>query len=233
MTSRLVKLIMIVLAAAVLAGLISLRTLHQRAVRLEHTQATEEQERREVIAPPISTPSDVTSRAQMFWVSTTQPDQIVPVTAQLPLSADPVQRAKQLIGALIANPPTLAQRTLPAGATLLDFYILPDGTAVADFSDELASEMPSGILSEWVAVNSLAQTLGANVPSITRLKILIHGQEAETLAGHIDLSGFFEVRPAGAAPAAPSGAPGATPPASLPVKPGQTRPSATKPGTSR
>ncbi|MFZ0212276.1 MAG: GerMN domain-containing protein, partial [Candidatus Acidiferrales bacterium] len=167
MTSRLVKLIMIVLAAAVLAGLISLRTLHQRAVRLEHTQATEEQERREVIAPPISTPSDVTSRAQMFWVSTTQPDQIVPVTAQLPLSADPVQRAKQLIGALIANPPTLAQRTLPAGATLLDFYILPDGTAVADFSDELASEMPSGILSEWVAVNSLAQTLGANVPSIT------------------------------------------------------------------
>ncbi|MFI5125970.1 MAG: hypothetical protein ACHQJX_04000, partial [Candidatus Acidiferrales bacterium] len=68
------------------------------------------------------------------------------------------------------------------------------------------SEMPSGILSEWMAVNSIVQTLAANMPGITRLKILIHGQEAETLAGHVDISGFFDLRtqpaPATATPAA-------------------------------
>ena len=36
---------------------------------------------------------------------------------------------------LVSNPPTPDQRTIPADTTLLGFYILPDGTAVADFSD--------------------------------------------------------------------------------------------------
>lgn len=229
MSVRRITLVLIALAVAVLIGLVYFRTLHQRAARLQHTQVTEEEERREVIAPPISTPTDVKSSAQLFWVSATQPDELAPVTIQLPLSADPVERAKQLIEDLIANPPSPAQRTLPTGATLLDFYILPDGTAVADFSDELASEMPSGILSEWMAVSSLAQTLGANVPSIMRLKILIRGQEAETLAGHIDLSGFFEVRPAGATPATPSTPQTPAPSANPTAKPGGAVPSPQKP----
>lgn len=212
---RRAKIAVIVLVVAVVAGLIYLRVLHQRVAHLARTQATEEQERREVLAPPISTPTDVVANARVFWLSSTQPDRLAAVTVQLPLSADPVERAKQLIGALIANPPTPAQRTLPLGATLLSFYILPDGTAVADFSDALASEMPSGILSEWMAVNSIVQTLGANMSAITRLKILIHGQEAGTLAGHIDISGFFDLH------AQPATAPGTSTPAlRQPPKPG-------------
>jgi hypothetical protein len=68
--------------------------------------------------------------------------------------------------------------------------------------------MPSGILSEEIAVNSLVQTLAVNVPRLHRLKILIHGQEVDTLAGHVDLTGFFDlIPPAPAAlnaPAAPA-----------------------------
>lgn len=198
--TRQVKIVLIFVLAAVLIGLFSLRALHRRVVHTEPAQTVEEQERRAVIAPPVSTPTDIEANAQMFWVSVTQPNRLVPVTVTLRLSADPVERAKQLIDALIANPPTPAQRTLPQGATLLDFYILGNGSAIADFSDELSTEMPSGILSEWLAVSSVAQTLGANVPSIARVKILVHGHEAETLAGHIDLSDFFDTRlPAGPA----------------------------------
>ncbi|MGB6821591.1 MAG: GerMN domain-containing protein [Candidatus Acidiferrales bacterium] len=211
------KIAVVVLVVAVVAGLVYFRVLHQRVARLARTQSTEEQERREVVAPPISTPTDVIANAQVFWLSTTQPDRLAAVTVQLPLSADPVERAKQLIGALIANPPTPAQRTLPVGATLLSFYILPNGTAVADFSDALASEMPSGILSEWMAVNSIVQTLAANMPGITRLKILIHGQEAETLAGHVDISGFFDLR---TQPAPATATPAATPAPAQQPKPG-------------
>lgn len=191
--SRQLQVILIFVVLMVVVGLFSLRALHRRVAHTEPARAMEEQERREVVAPPVSTPTDVTASAQMFWISATQQDQLAAVTLNLPLSADPAERAKQLIGALIANPPTPAQRTLPAGATLLDLYILPDGTAIADFSDEISSEMPSGILSEWLAISSIAQTLGANMPSITRLKILVHGHEAETLAGHLDLSDFFDV----------------------------------------
>jgi hypothetical protein len=92
---------------------------------------------------------------------------------------------------------------------LLGLYILPDGTAIADFSDALASETPSGILSEEMAVESIARTLESNVAGARRLKILIHGQEVDTLAGHADLTGFFDLNPAVAAgvPSAQGAAP--------------------------
>jgi len=44
-----------------------------------------------------------------------------------------------------------------------------------------------------LAVDSITRTLEANVPQIEQLKILIHGQEVETLAGHLDLSQPFRV----------------------------------------
>ena len=160
--------------------------------RLEgQDQTADEQARQAVLAPPISTPTDQQVTATIFWAAGA--NKIAPVQVQLPLSADPTQRARQVLQELIANPPTSGQRTLPADTELLGFYILQDGTAVADFSDAIASEMPSGILSEQEAVDSIAQTLASNVPSLRRLKILIHGQEAETLAGHVDLTGFFDL----------------------------------------
>lgn len=198
--SRQLQIILIVVLAAVLAGLIFLGALHRRVSRTEPAQAVEEQERRAVIAPPVATPTDVQSSAQIFWLSAAQPERLAPVTVQLPLSADPAERAKQLLNDLISRPPTPVQRTLPQGTTVLGFYLLPDGSAIADFSDEISSEMPSGILSEWLAVRSIVQTLAANVGPIRRLKILVHGHEAETLAGHIDLSGFFDVSPLAAPP---------------------------------
>jgi len=212
--SRGLKTTIVVLAAMVALGLGTLPGLRQAVQRLRRTPRTEEQARREVMQEPISTPTDVKVQAQMYWLSAASPTSLEPTAIQLPLSADPVERSKQLLNALIARAPAPEKRTLPAEATLLAFYIQPDGTAIADFSDELASGMPSGILSEQLAMESIAQTLGANGTGIRQLKILIHGQEAETLAGHVDLYGLFPVpSPApAAAPAAPASAsPGASP----------------------
>jgi hypothetical protein len=197
------KIILAILAVAVVVGLVSLGTLQRRVQRLRQSQTAEEQARHAVLAPPISTPSDVSVKAQIFWSGGA--DKIAPVPLNLPLSADPVQRSRQLIQALIANPPSDAQRTLPADTTLLAFYILPDGTAIADFSDAFSSEMPSGILSEEMAVNSIARTLESNVDGLRRLKILIKGQEVDTLAGNVDLTGFFDLNSnLGVVPTAPN-----------------------------
>ena len=141
-------------------GLITLPGLRQAVQRLRSTPKTEEQARREVMQEPISTPTDVQVQAQMFWLSAASPNSLEATAIQLPLSADPVERSKQLLNALIARAPAPEKRTLPAEASLLAFYIQPDGTAIADFSDEISSGMPSGILSEQLAVQSIAQTLG-------------------------------------------------------------------------
>jgi hypothetical protein len=93
---------------------------------------------------------------------------------------------------------------------------------VADFSEALATSIPSGIASEQLAVDSIARTLEANVPQVQRLKILIHGQEMETLAGHLDLTGTFVVnsKPAQAPPSdkTAAAAPGALTPEKTPGK---------------
>jgi len=222
--SKGLKTTIVILAAMVALGLVTLPGLRQAVQRLRRIPRTEEQARREVMQEPISTPTDVRVKAQMYWLSAASPTSLEPTAIQLPLSADPVERSKQLLNALIARAPGPEKRTLPAEASLLAFYIQPDGTAIADFSDELASGMPSGILSEQLAVQSIAQTLGANMTGIRQLKILVHGQEAETLAGHVDLYGLFPVSSAAAAVA----------PASAPVSapgPSHAAPSSTVPAT--
>jgi hypothetical protein len=206
---RNLKITLGILSVAVLIGLISLHGLHQRIEQLSQEQGSEEQQRRELLKPEIATPTDAMANAKIFWAAGA--DRVAPVETQLPLSADPVKRARQVLDALIADAPSDAQRTLPADATLLGFYILPDGTAIADFSDALASETPSGILSEELAVESIARTVENNVAGARRLKILIHGQEVDTLAGHADLTGFFDLNPAvvAVAPAAATSGSGA------------------------
>lgn len=211
--SKGLKTTIVILGAMVALGLITLPGLREAVQRLHNTPKTEEQARREVMQEPISTPTDVEVRAQMYWLAAGSPPSLEPTAIQLPLSADPVERSKQLLNALIARAPAPEKRTLPSEASLLAFYIQPNGTAIADFSDEISSSMPSGILSEQLAVQSIAQTLGANVSGIKQLKILVHGQEAETLAGHLDLYGLFPVPSL-----APAGSPAAAVPAAVPPR---------------
>jgi len=191
---RVWKIAIAVLALLVFAALLTFPALLRNVLGLRRANRSEEQVLRAIV-PPISTPSDTREKAQLFWLSPTSRDTLESTTVELDLSADVEERAKQLIAALIEKPPSQIQRTLPADALLLQFYLLPGGTAIADFSETLGTETPSGILNEEMAVDSIVRTLGANLSNVYRLKILIRGQEAETLAGHLDLSEFFNVTP--------------------------------------
>jgi spore germination protein GerM len=203
--ARNLKITLAILSVAVLIGLISLRGLHRRIQRLAENPTSEEQARRDLLAASISAANDARVQVKVFWAA--GPDKIQPVQVPMALSADPVKRAKEVLNELIGDAPAADQQTIPADTVLLGFYVLPDGTAIADFSDALASEMPSGIMSEEMAVDSIRRTLENNVPGLSRLKILIHGQEVETLAGHIDLTGYFDLNPPSAQvpAAAPAG----------------------------
>jgi len=156
-------------------------------------QPSEEQARRELTTPTPTNTSDPVVKAKMFWASDEDESALSPITIELALASDPVLRAKQVLNTLLAGPVSSDLRTLPPDAALLAFYLLPDGTGIADFSEALATSTPSGIESEQLAVDSIARTLEANVPQVKRLKILIHGQELDSLAGHVDLTQFFVV----------------------------------------
>ena len=193
--SRAAKIALALLLLGVAAGAIYLRGLHERVLQLARPERSEERARREITHPQPPPPTEKKEKAKIYWAAQDGSGTVEPVEVELALPADPAQRARQVLLVLIASPPKSELRTLPADTVLLEFYLLNDGTAVADFSDTLARATPSGILSEQMAVESILRTLEANVPQIRRVKILINGQEADTLAGHADLSDYFEFRP--------------------------------------
>lgn len=219
------------LALAVIVGAIYLPILRRRmklAAKLQ--QQTAEQARRELTQTIPVNPGEPLVKAKLFWSSGNGDGTLTNATVELPLSSDPILRSKQVLNTLLAGPVDSDLRTLPPDTVLLAFYLLPDGTAIADFSEALATETPSGIQSEQMAVDSITRTLEANVPRVQRLKILIHGQEVETLAGHLDLTGTFLVNTNGMQ-VAPAAAPTSSPatPAST-DKPTPTPAPATTPG---
>jgi hypothetical protein len=211
-----VWLIGMLLLAVIIAAIyfpILKRRLRQAA---QVQQQSEEQARRELTQSLAANPGAPLVKAKLFWASGAEDGSLAPVTVDLPLSKDPVLRGKQVLNTLLAGPVDAELRTVPPDAVLLAFYLLPDGTAIADFSEALATSIPSGITSEQMAVDSLTKTLEANVPQVRWLKILIHGQEVDTLAGHLDLTRTFLVNakpvPMLAAPVAPRETPAAAPP---------------------
>jgi hypothetical protein len=242
--ARWIKWTVGLLCVAVIAGAIYFPILRRRlraAAKLQ--QQTEEQARRELTQTVPVNPGEPHVKAQLFWASGNGDGTLAPAIVELPLSSDPVLRAKQVLNTLLAGPADAELRTLPPDAVLLAFYLLPDGTAIADFSEALATSTASGIQSEQMAVDSITRTLEANVASAQRLKILIHGQEVETLAGHLDLTGTFlvntkgvPVAPVAATPtiapaAASTSAPAAAPRSATPAS--SDKPAAPAPGTAK
>ena len=82
---------------------------------------------------------------------------------------------------------------LPASAEVKNVYLVDPGIAVVDVNAGFVDGQVSGVLAEELTVVSMIQTLATNVPGLRRVKILADGKERETLAGHADLSGFYEV----------------------------------------
>lgn len=106
-------------------------------------------------------------------------------------SADQALFARGLLAALLSGPAEGKGRTLPQGARLRAFFLTPDGTAYVDFDSEAFANHPGGIGTELLSIYSIVNSLVLNVTGIRSVKILIGGQEADTLAGHVDLGDPF------------------------------------------
>ncbi len=196
--------LIVMLAIAVFIAALYLPVLKRRLRQAKDVPAVSEEQARRELAPATTTNSSgPVTKAKLFWSAGARDGSLMPVSVELPLAMDPVSRGKQVLNTLLAGPIDAELRTLPPDAVLLAFYMLPDGTAIADFSEAMATSTPSGIQSEQMAVDSITKTLEANVPQVRWLKILIHGQEVDTLAGHLDLTRTFLVN-AKAMPMAPN-----------------------------
>lgn len=79
-------------------------------------------------------------------------------------------------------------KPFPADTELRGAYLLADGTAVVDLGGPtLAGGWNTGSHQEMIAAYSVVQTVIANVPEAKRVRLLVNGQPAETLAGHLTI----------------------------------------------
>jgi spore germination protein GerM len=68
-------------------------------------------------------------------------------------------------------------------------FLLPDGTAFLDLGGPTLSQgWGTGSHEELMAVYSVVETVTTNFPEAKRVRILVNGEPAETLAGHVNLS---------------------------------------------
>ena len=75
-------------------------------------------------------------------------------------------------------------------------YLLPGGTVVVDLGGPTLSQgWGTGSHQELMAALSLVQTVSANFTEGRRVRVLINGSPAETLAGHVSLIKSIEPMP--------------------------------------
>jgi spore germination protein GerM len=95
--------------------------------------------------------------------------------------------ARSIVESLIKGPQQGLARTIPAETAVRAVYLAPQGICYLDLTSGVAENHPGGIRSELLSIYSIVNSLVLNVAEIEAVKILINGDEAMTLAGHIDL----------------------------------------------
>lgn len=141
------------------------------------------------VTAPVAGPTDQVN----LYVAYDDPGVLHAQSARIPLPAGRQQRAQELLRALLQlYLDKTSPHPIPTGADIRDVYMVDPGVVVIDLNAPFADGHRSGVLIEELTVVSLVQTLAANIPGINRVKILVDGKERETLAGHADLSNFFD-----------------------------------------
>lgn len=120
---------------------------------------------------------------------------LVAVTMHIRYRSDIQSLAKDAVNALLA-PRSADQQTLLTGIRLKSLYIDSSGTAYLDMQPSAPEQALRGSAwEELLALYAIVNTLTDNFEEIKSVKFLLNGKEARTLAGHIDLTGYFERRP--------------------------------------
>jgi|SRR5271157_1225285 len=142
------------------------------------------------LAPPVAGP---TERVVLF-VAHDEDGSLRAESAQIPMPTGRQQRSEELLRALLSlYLDKSSPHVLGPGSDVRSVFLVDPGLAVIDLNSAFADTHRSGILVEELTVASLIHTVSANTPGILKVQILVDGKERETLAGHADLTGYYDV----------------------------------------
>lgn len=142
------------------------------------------------LAPPPSGPME---RVVLF-VAHDEDGTLRAESSQIPMPSGRQQRSEELLRALLSlYLDKSSPHVLGTGAEIRSVFLVDPGAAVIDVNGAFADSHRSGVLVEELTVASLIHTISANTSGILKVKILVDGKQRETLAGHADLTDFYDV----------------------------------------
>jgi germination protein M len=138
---------------------------------------------------PLADPTRSAERQVVLFFAHENSDGLVPERRSIYVTSSLADQARQVIEGLIRGPRrALSLPVLPREAGLRDVYVDREGNAYVDFSAELTQRHPGGTEAEIASLYAVVNSLTYNFEGIRSVRILIDGEERETLAGHIDLT---------------------------------------------
>ncbi len=127
----------------------------------------------------------------LYFISRTSPKLAIEKRKVLNLP-DKQQMLKQVLSTLAYGPLTKLYPSIPSNFSINETFIVGK-TAYIDLRKGGDGEVGvESVDSERLFLYSIVNTALALNLNIDKVKILINGEEAETLLGHIDSSGFFK-----------------------------------------
>jgi len=142
------------------------------------------------LAPPVSGPTEQVT----LFLAHDEDGTLRPVAAHIPMPSGRQQRAEELLRAVLSRYLEKdSTHVLGPGSEVRSVFLVDPGIAVIDLNSAFADTHRSGVLVEELTVASLIHTITANIQGILRVKILVDGKDRDTLAGHADLSSYYDV----------------------------------------
>ena len=142
------------------------------------------------LAPPVAGPTEQV----ILFVAHDDNGTLRAESAQIPLPSGRQQRAEELLRSLLSlYLEKSSPHSIAAGSEIRSVFLIDPGVAVIDLNAAFANNHRSGVLVEELPITSLIHTISANIPGIAKVQILIDGKERDTLAGHADLSSYYDV----------------------------------------
>jgi hypothetical protein len=179
----------VVLIAALVGGVLYLHNLFeimsvepppQHAAEIARTRLTEAalqtsrpQETAKLYFPSFELGALIEERRPIAWAAT---------------DAD---RIRQVVLALVEGSHQGLARALPPVAAIRGVFVTPDGAAYLDFAEESFADSKLGIASESLVLDAIVNSITVNVPRVQRVRILVQGQNVDSLDGHVDLGEFL------------------------------------------
>jgi hypothetical protein len=186
---RHIKLGLVAFGLVLVLGVSYYYDLQRRINRLVH-QAPEPPQPYLVDKPAFSETAPL-KEVKLFFPSKVQEGRLETETRRI-YSADQVAiEARQIVAELIAGSKEGRDAALPVETKLREVFVMDTGLAVVDLTKEASSNHPGGLTQEMLSIYSVVNSLTENISSVAAVQILIEGVEAETLAGHIDLTRPF------------------------------------------